>query len=349
MADTYILVATGAGNTIVGGADIWVNNFLKEVWPTLPRRKAYRLLIDSKRPTNFEEKYLPKGLRYHFHYDDPSVTQEWCDNAKYIHCLHPHYHMREHIWEYEDKFGVCFVHAYPREIQGVLSKLPDLDHLQVQTKIDLKFYDEFLMTFKRRVWIGLNPTEMTERFPTYTYNIPNYYEFQGPAALSTNYQNGTIGFAARAETRKCLHWMDGIEKGYALTSWRDVVNLRETTQFSLPTTRIYQWDPDIFNSFMTKDFGIFHGAAFYEPFGYNIFQSIDYGKVPIINHDWASHIDYKYRASNKNQFDICVKTIKKSSWEEVNEERNKLIQFLKKFDNKSEWVDKVRSQILYFY
>ena len=42
-----LLVCTGAGNVIQGGADIWVNNFLKEVWPTLPNRVRFRLLIDS--------------------------------------------------------------------------------------------------------------------------------------------------------------------------------------------------------------------------------------------------------------------------------------------------------------
>jgi len=345
---TYILVTTGAGNTIVGGADIWVNNFLKEVWNTLPNKKSYKLLIDSKRPADFNENSLPKGLQFHFHFDDPSKTEQWLANCSYIHFLHPHYHHRPHIWKWEDKFGVCFVHAYPREIQGVLSKLPEIDRLQSQTKIDLDFYDEFLLTCRRRVWIGINSTEMSERFPNYTYTIPNYYEFRGPAPLSTHYQNGSVGFAARAETRKCLHWMNGIEKGYALTSWRDVVNMRETTNYTFPTIQVYQWEPNILHAFYTKNWGIFHGASFNEPFGYSIFQAVDYGKIPIINKDWAPELDYKYRVSTKNEFDICIKKIKKSDINDVNIERNKLIEFMKKFDNKEIWVDRVRSQILFF-
>lgn len=345
---TYVLVTTGAGNTIVGGADVWVNNFLKEVWNKLPNRKSYKLLIDSKRPTDFDEKSLPKGLEFHFHFDNPSKTEQWLADCSYIHFLHPHYHMREHIWKWEDKFGVCFVHAYPREIQGVLSKLPEIDRLQSQTQIDLDFYDEFLLTCRRRVWIGLNKTEMVERFPNYTYTIPNYYEFRGPAPLTTHYQNGHVAFAARTETRKCLHWMNGIEKGYALTSWRDVVNMRETTEYTFPNIQVYQWEPGILHSFFTKDWGIFHGASFNEPFGYSIFQAVDYGKVPIINKDWAPELDYKYRASTKNEFDICIKKIKKSNLEDVNTERNKLVEFMKKFDNKEVWVDKVISQILFF-
>jgi len=46
--DYKILIATGAGNTIQGGADIWVNSFLQEIWTTLPDQKNWRLLIDSK-------------------------------------------------------------------------------------------------------------------------------------------------------------------------------------------------------------------------------------------------------------------------------------------------------------
>ena len=77
-----LLVCTGAGNVIQGGADIWVNNFLKEVWPILPRKKKYKLLIDSKQPTNFEPSSLPKGLKYHFHFNDKSVTEEWALNDR---------------------------------------------------------------------------------------------------------------------------------------------------------------------------------------------------------------------------------------------------------------------------
>ena len=43
-----ILVCTGAGNTIKGGADIWVNNFLQNVWTKLKGRNKWKLLIDSK-------------------------------------------------------------------------------------------------------------------------------------------------------------------------------------------------------------------------------------------------------------------------------------------------------------
>lgn len=344
-----LLVCTGAGNTIQGGADIWVNNFLKEVWPTLPNRVRYRLLIDSKRPVGFNPNSLPAGLRFHFHYDDPSITEQWGRESNWVHFLHPHYHMREHLWEFEDKFGICFVHAYPKDMTTVSEFLPELDRLQLNTKVDVKWYNEFLMTCRRRIWIGLNKSQLLNDFPNYTSIIPNYYEFRGPPSLTPNVNKGEVGYAARAETRKCLHWMNGIKKGYALTSQWDVQNLRDTSRFQLSTVDIFQWNVDIKHAFFTKDWGIFHGASFREPFGYNIFEAVDYGKLPIINKDWAPEVDYKYRASTKNEFDNCIKQILKDSHQENSNERNKLIEFMKKFDNKKEWVDQVRSQILSFW
>jgi len=344
-----LLVTTGAGNTVMGGADIWVNNFLKEVWPNLPNNRYYRLLIDSKRPGNFREDSMPKNLKFHFHFDDEEITEKWCSESSWIHFLHGHYHHREHLWKHEDKFGLMFVHAYPNDMVDVEKYLPELERLQFQTKVDVKFYDELLLTVKRRIWIGLNPTSMLDNFPNYSYTIPNYYEFNGPAPLTTHVDNGSVGFAARAETRKCLHWMNGIQKGYALTGQYDVQNLRDTSSFALKTTDIYQWEPGIHQAFMGKNWGIFHGASFREPFGYNIFQALDYGKLPIINKDWCTKVDYKYRASTKNEFDGCIKQMVKDSHETRNFERNKLIDFLKKYDNKKEWVDQVRSQILSFY
>lgn len=348
-APWILLVCTGAGNVVQGGADIWVNNFLREVWPTLPNRVRFRLIIDSKRPVNFKPESLPAGLRYHFHYDDPEITRKWGSESNWVHFLHPHYHMRKHLWEFEDKFGICFVHAYPKDMKGVWKQLPELDRLQFQTKVDEKWYNEFLMTCNRRIWIGLNKSQLLTDFPNYTYILPNYYEFRGPASLTTHVDKGIVGFAARTETRKCLHWMNGIKKGYALTGQFDVQNLKDTTRFQLPTVDIFQWDTKIKKAFFTKNWGIFHGAYFREPFGYSIFEALDYGKLPIINKDYAIDCEYKYRASTKNEFDRCIKQILKDSREEREKERNTLINYLKKYDNKKEWVDQVRTQILSYW
>jgi len=345
-----LLVTTGCGNTIVGGSDIWVNNFLKEVWPFLPNKKNYRLLIDSKKPGNFEDSSLPKGLSFHFHYENEELTAQWCKESSWIHFLHPHYHPRKHLLPYEDKFGICFVHAYPRDMKSIINKLPEINKLQLSTNVDENWYDEFLLTCKRRIWIGLDSkTLLFKNFPNYTYLLPNYYEFRGPASLTTTISEGKVAFAARVETRKCFHWMHGVENGLALTSSKDIENLKSVTRFTFNNIDVYQWNYNIHKAFFTKNWGIFHGAYFKEPFGYSIFQAVDYGKLPIINKDWAPEVDYKYRASSKNEFDNCIKQIKKDGWQIANEERKKLIEFMKKFDNKKEWVDQIKTQILSFY
>ena len=340
-----IMICTGAGNVIVGGADMWVNDFLIHVWPTLPLRKTWKLLIDSKRPANFNPKSLPKGLTYHFHGDNPEVTEEWLKNSQEIHVLHPHYHKRPHIWHHEDKFKSIFVHAYATDIVNVLNKIPELKQLQTQTNIDEVFYGEYLATFKKRVWIGNNHSSLLEDFPNYTYRIPNFYEFKHNISLTSHIDNGKIGFASRAETRKCIHWLNG-HQGFALTSQHDIKNLRDTTTYSLKDIDIYQWDPDIQHQFMLKNWGIFHGAYFQEPFGYSIFQAVDYGKLPILNKDWAPEVDYKYRVQNKMEFDKCVKTILKDSYETRLENFMRLKLYMLQFGNIDKWVDDVRNILL---
>ena len=69
---------------------------------------------------------------------------------------------------------------------------------------------------------------------------------------------------------------------------------------------------------MKKDWFISHSCHTKEPFGYSIFQSIDYGKLPIIHSDWGD-VDYKYKASNKKAFNYIVNQIQKESCAELND------------------------------
>lgn len=342
---TKVMICTGAGNTIQGGADIWVNNFLKNVWPKLKKRTNWKLLIDSKRPSTFKPSSLPQGLEYHFHGDDPQKTDEWLKGCSQIYSLHSHYYQREHIWKYEDKFEMIFVHAYPREMTEVVNALPELKRLQFNTLVDENFCDEYIATFKERVWIGNNPSKLIEAFPNYTYKVPNYYEFVNNFELQNEIiDNGKIGFASRCESRKCIHWMHGHE-GYILTGNYDFLNLKDSTGYSFPNIKYYQWNPSIHDTFMKKDFGIFHGAYFKEPFGYSIFQAVDYGKIPVIHTEWGKELDYKYRAGSKNEFDKCIKKIIYDSHEVRLEEFNKIKTYMKKYDYKKKWSDIVTDLI----
>lgn len=341
-----VLYTTGAGNIISGGADIWVNNFLNYVWPTLQNNIThYKLLIDSKEPTEFNPQSLPKGLQYHFHYNDEEKTKEWLADCDDIVVLHSHYHKRPHIWHWEDKFKFIFIHAYPREMKETLEKIPELKRLQFSTNVDEEFYDAYLQTFRKRCWIGLNDSKLLfDTFPNYTWKLPNYYEFIHNKPLSTKIDNGKIGFAARAESRKCLHWLNPYS-GYALTNNRDVVNLRDTTSYSLKKIKVYQWKPEDLNFFMNLDFGIFHGAYFKEPFGYSIFQAVDYGKLPIIHKDWAPEVNYKYRVSTENEFNKMYKIIMNDTQSVRQVEFNKLKVYMQQFDYKQLWIQEVKKLI----
>ena len=66
---------------------------------------------------------------------------------------------------------------------------------------------------------------------------------------------------------------------------------------------------------MKKDWFISHSCHTKEPFGYSIFQSIDYGKLPIIHSDWGD-VDYKYKGSSKEEFDYVLKQIQNDSYDE---------------------------------
>ena len=97
---------------------------------------------------------------------------------------------------------------------------------------------------------------------------------------------------------------------------------------------------------MLKNWGIFHGAYFKEPFGYSIFQAIDYGKLPIINLDWAPEVNYRYRAETKMEFDKMVKTILRDSYETRLENFMRLKSYMLQFDDVEKWVDDIRNILL---
>ena len=90
-------------------------------------------------PVDFDSKSLPQGLVFHFHGDDPNKTDEWLKECMGIYYLHSHYHKREHIWKYESKFKTIFVHAYPKEMEEVINKVPELKRLQFNTKVGFLF------------------------------------------------------------------------------------------------------------------------------------------------------------------------------------------------------------------
>ena len=74
---------------------------------------------------------------------------------------------------------------------------------------------------------------------------------------------------------------------------------------------------DNFNK--SKRWGISHSSFVNEPFGYSIFQAVDYGKIPILNSYWCKDIEYPFRSYSKEEFDERVKRIKGVSYQERND------------------------------
>ena len=96
---------------------------------------------------------------------------------------------------------------------------------------------------------------------------------------------------------------------------------------------------EVVNFYSRKDWGISHSCFKNEPFGYSIFQSIDYGKLPILSTDWCTDMKYPFRASTKKQFEVQVSNISKLSIDERNIYLGQLREYLSKYSSVEKWRD----------
>lgn len=325
-----VLVTTGAGNITFGGSDIWVNNFVENVIPYLEYPVV--LLIDSKKPVGFLPESLP--CQYMFSKETPLLVDPLLRNARKIHFLHNNYFERPQLWEYKDKFDLCFVHAYIKEIINTNIDL-GLNKVWLPTTMDLQWEQDVLKQCKRIVWIGCNDGLVQKDFKKKVIQIPNYYEFR----YNRDYKWNTdkIGYAARSETRKCFHFLDK-HIGYACTDWMGYENLKEGLDLDLRKIRFYPYNLENHRNFFNLDFTPFHACYINEPFGYSIFNAIDYGKLPILNRFWMPGIKYKYRANTKEEFDKIYETMCNDF--EVEREHNfKLLkEALQQYTSKEQWI-----------
>ena len=325
-----LLVTTGFGNIIQGGADVWTNHFIDLVLPQLLDFEFF-IFVDGRKPVGFETSLT----NYHFHYDNPKKSEQLLEDCEEIHFLHANYHKREHLWKHKDKWGNIFVHAY----------LPDMlkygdSTKQFQTNIDTEAVDDLMSHCKQRIWIGLTDSQLFTDYPDNTITIPNFYEFKNDFLLQ-RLTDSKIGFTSRIESRKNVHYLDK-HRGFVLSGKYDWKNIVETNQYDFSDIKFYQWDTNILDSFMKKDWSISHSCHTNEPFGYSIFQAVDYGKLPILNSDWGD-VDYKYRASSKEEFDSMVEIICRDSYEEQLDNWIRLSEWMMQYHNKWAWRDKIKN------
>jgi len=323
-----IFVTTGCGNIIQGGADMWTNNFIELVFPYLTNSF---ILVDGRKPNGWKDTYgLEKSNKLHFHFDNPQKTEQILEKCDEIHFIHANYHKREHLWKWKEKWGTIFVQAY----------LPDMldynDSLrQFNTNVVEEDVKELLTYCKKRIWIGNNDSQIFKDYPTET--ITNFYEFLQNKEL--NPINKKLGFTSRIESRKNIHYLDGLP-GYVLSGIYDWKNILNKNMFNFTRCRYYQWSIDTLDFFMNLSWSISHSCHTKEPFGYSIFQAVDYGKLPILHSDWGD-VDYKYKASSKQDFIKTYEEILSDDRSTHLQEFNRLKTYLKKFDDKMRWSTEV--------
>ena len=91
------------------------------------------------------------------------------------------------------------------------------------------------------------------------------------------------------------------------------------------------------------DWGISHSCFENEPFGYSIFQSVDYGKLPIIHQDWCKEMKYPFRAKTQKQFEKKVAEISNISIDDRNTYLGDLKNYLSKYSSVERWREKLLS------
>ena len=116
------------------------------------------------------------------------------------------------------------------------------------------------------------------------------------------------------------------------------------TKFKLPKTKLEEYRVEkIHDFYMSDEWGISHSCFENEPFGYSIFQSVDYGKVPVISKEWCKDMKYPFRASTQKQFEKQVAEISNLSIEDRNTYLGDLRSQLTKYSNLDEWRNKLLS------
>jgi len=320
-----VYYSTGGVSNIGGGSDVWVKHWVEEIAPKL--NKPFYLLIDRDRLQTDRDVYVKPIYRNH------SDFNKILDGAEKIHILHGYYEPTKVILDNADRIESNVMHC---SLYKSLRAHEDLGLSWLKHFLAEDDWEkEMLDIAKKTIWIGLDKTIYHDNYDI--IDIPNFYEFKANKIVV---ENNRVGFCSRMETRKAPHFLENIPS-YFFTRVDHFQEWKEKLGLTFSKSRLYQYRWERLESFLLRDdWGISHSAHIYEPFGYSIFQAVDYGKLPILSEDWLSEIAYPFRASTKEKF------------EEVYEEmcgiqvagRQTLLRHLKfqllKYDNKEEWTDK---------
>lgn len=325
MYDVYY--TTAGGPWFNSGADIWVTDWIKEVAPSLEVKPL--LLFHRKKPVNYEE--FPIDIDHIWETNEMEIDRI-LKGARKIHILHGHYTPTTAIYNNLERIDSIVFHN--------LTKVSLMAQMQKEEYLhwygNWEYESELINKIKNKIWVGLY------HFPYQTENlhhIPNYYQFTKNKELVDSFN---IGFAARAEGRKNPEYMDGLPSFISTNSETFNKYYKQKYGFKFEKSKIYKFDFKFKERFYNLDWGISHSCFDYEPFGYGIFEAIDYGKLPILNENWHVPLDYKYKAKDKDSFVKIYEEICKDDFETRKMEFNKLKGWMNThFSDKQLWKQKL--------
>jgi len=298
-----VFITTGYNENVIGGSDLWVSNFIENIFPLI--KEPFALLIDGRPYVNRKEDFYKL-----YTFDNDGKVDALLDSADKIVFLHHSYKSNPIIKKYLHKIHTTFVHAFIPDMLKLNS-----DYENIMTKLDWEWQKDILDNSDNIVWIGYENDTIHKTYP-HIINITNYYEWKQSKPFLGIISN-RIGYAARCETRKNAHYLDN-QPSIIFSNKYDYKRMLEGSKINSEYHRFME-----------------------EPFGYSIFDAVDNGKVPIIHTDWMKHINYKYRANTKSEFNHKYLQILEDSFDVIDSEFCKLRSGLTEYTNKQKWVTEI--------
>jgi len=359
-----VYVATEVGDVSHGGVSVWVDYWVQNIAPFLVTRPILLIEVEQKeewelfvkqfvnvihRPgSEWEWEYTMPNLPIanYFSLPDRRTTDMIIKGARKFHLLsYPlpikyqgdenNYTVKKMRQVYKRDIDSFVCHSLEKETLGYQMrtiKFPKKVKKFMQNSIN--FQNLLLKDAKETIWIGVNQDE------EFDSHIPNFYEFKHNL-LATD--SNRVGFPARSEPRKNLNFLQNLDS-VVFTSEGNFNSYREYTKIKFKSVEVIDYKRELVEHFYENiDWGISHSCFKNEPFGYSIFQSIDYGKVPVLSKEWCKDMKYPFRASTQKQFEKQVAKISNLSIEDRNNYLGELREYLSKYSSVKEWRDKLLS------
>jgi hypothetical protein len=322
MYDVYY--TTGGGPWVNAGTDTWVNLWLELIAPKLEVKPV--LLLHRNRPKGHEDFQFP--IEAHWHGDDILKFEKIINDCRRIHILHGHYTPMKVLEENKHKIYSNVLH---NSVDHILKSQVGTDaSLGWHPYLDSSWEKQINEWAKHSIWVGLYDILIENT------NITNFYEFKHNKPLS---KSNKLGFAARCEGRKNPHYLDGLPSYVFTNSIEFNLVWKNGAKVDMSKSRVFHYDSRFSDKFWNMNWGISHSCFSSEPFGYSIFQSVDMGKLPILNLNWCKELEYPYRASNKKEFVNIYNKLIETPYEEKNKWFLNLKQYMKdNFTDKERWV-----------